>query len=95
MAVSAWTRNLKTDDQKDRFLKHLKSSHRVLERMQEILDEEILALEAAEISHKIYDAPNWDYRQAHTNGFKQAMKAVSKLITLDQEDINGRRPRQT
>lgn len=87
--ITAWTKHLKTDEDKDRFNKSLKSARHVLGRLQELLDEEKAGLEAAEISPKIYETPNWDYKQAHTNGFKAALKMVSKLITLDQENKHG------
>jgi hypothetical protein len=90
--ILAWTKDLKTEEDKERFLKSLRSSKKVLERMKELLEEEKNSLESAEISHKIYDSPNWEYRQAHTNGFKAALRMITKLITLDQEEINGRQP---
>ncbi len=88
--ISAWTKHLKTEEDKERFKNQLKGSKAVLERLQELLDEEKSSLETAEISSKIYDSPNWDYKQAHTNGFKAALKMVSKLITSDpKEETNG------
>ncbi len=84
--ISAWTKHLKTEEDKERFKNKLKGSKVVLERLQALLDEEKSGLESAEISSKIYDSPNWDYKQAHTNGFKAALKMVSKLITLDPKE---------
>lgn len=87
--ITAWTKNLKTEEDKEKFNKSLRASRFILERLQELLDEEKSSLESAEISPKIYETPNWDYKQAHTNGFKAALKMVSKLITLDQEKRNN------
>jgi len=84
--ISAWTKHLKTEEEKDRFAKGLMASKHVLDRLQELLDQEKAALESAEISPKMYDSPNWDYKQAHTNGFKSALRTVSKIINLDQKD---------
>jgi hypothetical protein len=89
MTVSAWTKHLKTEEEKDKFTKSLKASRYILDRLQALLDEEKAGLESAEISPKIYETPNWDYKQAHTNGFKAALKMVSKLIILDQENKHG------
>jgi hypothetical protein len=86
--ISAWTKHLKTEEDKERFNKSLLSAKHVLDRLQELLDQEKAALETAEISPKIYDSPNWDYKQAHTNGFKSALRLVSKIINLDQKDTN-------
>jgi hypothetical protein len=87
--ITAWTKHLKTDEDKEKFIRSLKASRYILDRLQELLDEEKAGLESAEISPKIYETPNWDYKQAHTNGFKAALKMVSKLITFDQEIKHG------
>lgn len=92
--ISAWTKNLSSQDDQERFKQHLLSSRAVLERLQELLDEEKNALDAAEISPKMYDSPNWDYRQAHSNGFKAGLKMVSNLIYIDPKEYNGRQPIQ-
>lgn len=84
--ISAWTRHLKDPDDIQRFQNQLKGSKAVLSRLNDLLNIEKQGLEAAQISSKIYDSPNWDYRQAHTNGFKAALQMVSKIITLDQEE---------
>lgn len=90
----AWTKNLSSDDDKTRFKQNLLSSRGVLERLQELLDEEKRGLEAAEISPKIFDSPNWDYKQAYGNGFKACLKMVSNLIYIDPKEYNGRQPIQ-
>ncbi len=87
--IIAWTKHLNTEEDKEKFTKSLKAARHVLDRLQQLLDEEKAGLESAEISPKIYETPNWDYKQAHTNGFKAALKMVSKLITLDQENKHG------
>ena len=87
--ITAWTKHLKTEAEKDKFNKSLKASRYILDRLQVLLDEEKAGLETAEISPKIYETPNWDYKQAHTNGFKAALKMVSKLIQPDQENKHG------
>jgi len=92
--ISAWTKNLSSQDDQDKFKRHLLSSRVILERLQELLDEEKNSLDAAEISPKIFDSPNWDYRCAYGNGFKAALKMVSNLIYIDPKEYNGRQPIQ-
>ncbi len=87
--ITAWTKHLKTEEDKEKFTRSLKASRYILDRLQELLDEEKAGLDAAEISPKIYETPNWDYKQAHNNGFRAALKMVSKLITFDQEKKHG------
>lgn len=87
--ITAWTKHLKTEEDREKFNKSLKASQYVLGRLQELLDEEKSSLESAEISPKIYETPNWDYKQAHTNGFKAALNMVSKLIKPDKDNKHG------
>lgn len=87
--ITAWTQNCKTQEEKQFLESQIMSSKGTLQRLQELLDQEKDALEIAEISPKIYDAPGWDYRQAHTNGFKSALRMVSRIINLDQGNTNG------
>ena len=41
-------------------------------------------LSEEEISPKVYDNPNWAYRQAHANGVKFALRKIKTLTDLDQ-----------
>lgn len=90
--ISAWTKHLKTDDEKERFNNKILGSKSVLDRLQDLMKEEIDALESVELSNKVYDLPNWDYRQAHANGFKAYHRMLMKLTTLDQGKQDGRQP---
>lgn len=81
--ISAWTKHLKTDEEKDRFKNSVLGSKIVLGRLQELIKEVEDDLEKVELNTKIYDYPNWDYRQADGNGFRRALKTINKLITID------------
>jgi len=82
--ITAWTKNLKTDEEKERFKNSILGSKTVLRRLQELLNEVEDDLDKTELSTDIYDKPNWDYRQADMNGFRRALKTVRKIITIDQ-----------
>lgn len=86
--IPQWTSHLKSEEEQKRFKNDVLSSKRVLERLAELLKLQEEALTSAEINPKIYDLPNWDYKQAHTNGFKSALKMVNKIINLDQKEQN-------
>lgn len=90
--ISAWTKHLKTDEEKERFKNTVLGSKLVLDRQKDLLKEMQEDVDNTEMNTKIYDIPNWDYRQADMNGFKRCLKLVNKLITLDQEENNGRQP---
>lgn len=84
--ISAWTKHLKTEEDKERFRNSVLGSKTVLTRLQDILNEMKEDADSSELNTKIYDIPNWDYRQADTNGFKRCLRLVNKIITLDQEE---------
>jgi hypothetical protein len=81
---TAWTKHLKTEEEKDKFRSHVLGSKTILERINDLADEELSGLENAELNVKIYDLPNWDYRQAHANGFRACMRWLKTLTNLDQ-----------
>lgn len=84
--ISAWTKHLKDPAEQEKFKNTVLHSKAALDRLEELLQEAIEHTELTETSPKIYDLPNWDYRQAHTNGFKSALRMVSKIISLDPKE---------
>jgi len=83
--ITAWTRNLSTQQEKDNFEKGLRSSKYILDRLSDILTEAENDLNSAEISAKNYDTPNWDFKQAHVNGQKSTLRTIKRLLNLDKE----------
>lgn len=83
--ISAWTKHLKTEDEKTRFKNEVLGSKRVLQRLQELIKETEDDLNTIELNTEIYDIPNWDYRQADMNGFRRALKTINKIITVDHD----------
>lgn len=83
-----WTKHLKTPEEKAQFVDSLIGSKRVLDRLSQLLEEHEQTLERSETSLTAYDLPNWDYRQAHKNGYRAHLNAVKKLINLDQQRKN-------
>lgn len=87
--ITAWTKHLKTDEEKEQFRQSVKKAQWVLDHVRGLINSSQEALEATEISPKSYDNANWAYRQAHANGYKQALRDFTKLLTLDQGNNNG------
>lgn len=83
--LTKWTSHLKESEEKIRFESSVRGSKRVLERQDQILDEMIAELNLAETSPKNYEIPNWDYRQAHNNGFRQCLMVIKKLIKIEED----------
>lgn len=92
MAVSAWTKHLKIDEEKKQYLESVHRAKWLLEDIKRLINSSQEALEASEISPRSYDNANWPFRQAHSNGYKQCLRDFTKLLTLDQEDEHGRQP---
>jgi hypothetical protein len=88
--ITAWTKHCKSPEEVEQFKQSLKRVGWVLEHIKTLVNTD--GIEASEISPKSYDNPNWPYRQAHANGYKQAVKDFHKLLTLDQDDNIGRQP---
>ena len=90
--ITKWTSHLNHIDDINRFKSDIRGSKTVLERLRQMLKEEEASLTAAEISPKIYDTPNWDYKQAHTNGFKSALNMVYRIIEIKDQNEQSIRP---
>ena len=83
--ITAWTKHISDDKQKEQFKREILGSKTVLRRLQALLDEMKEDADSLELNTKIYDIPNWDYRQADMNGYKRCLKQISKIINLDQD----------
>lgn len=82
-----WTQHLDDQEQKERFKNEVLGSRKVLQRLADILKEDMQSLESKEISVKAFEDPNWAYRQAYYNGGKATYAALLKLIDLDKQII--------
>lgn len=85
--ITAWTKHCKTEEEKKELQESIRRSGWVLELFNKnILDQMTEDLNVVEINPKTYELPNWDYRQAHNNGYRQCLELIKKLTTLDQKD---------
>jgi hypothetical protein len=80
-----WTKNLKTEEEKQQFTKDIKGSKPVLDRLREILAEYERSLSRSETEITTFDMPGWDYRQAYKNGFRACLNKVSDLVDVDKK----------
>ena len=80
-----WTKHLEDSEEKLKFEKTVLGSGRVLDRLKDILQEQEDALNIGEVSPKNYDTPSWAYKQAHSNGYRQCLNVLKKLVDLDQQ----------
>jgi len=85
---SVWTRHLTNADEKAEFEKFVRGSKRLLDRIKEVLTEQLDNQDASENTIKAYDNPNWAYKQAHRNGVRSTIQSILKFIDLDQQMEN-------
>lgn len=86
-----WVKHCKSEEERQDYINSLARAKWVLDDLSKLVNSNLVGREAAEISPKTYESPNWAFQQAHNNGYKQALKDVLKLINLDQEK-HGRQP---
>ena len=81
--ITQWTKHCTSEDEKKQYVESLKRARWVFDDLNKLVDENLNVNESSEISPKSYDSPNWAFRQAHVNGYKQALKDLKKLLTID------------
>lgn len=77
-----WTQQLKSPEEKEKFLSALLNDTLVLGRLRDIIEEDIAALSRREVRSDSYDSPAWAYKQAHLNGVKQALYGLRDLLSF-------------
>lgn len=82
--ITAWTKHLKTEEDKAKYKTSLSRAKWLLDDIKRLSNDNLKSLEDSEISPKSYDNPNWAYRQAHANGYKQALRDFNKLLTIEE-----------
>ncbi len=83
---TAWTQHIKDAEEKTKFEESVWHNKWLLEHLSKLLDTMERSLNRQEISPSAYDQPNWEYRQAHANGYRQCLKNIQELITLDPKE---------
>jgi hypothetical protein len=90
--ITKWFSNLASEDEKDNFVGAVVGSKPVLDRLLDILKEEEDRLDRSEMDPRVYDLANWEYRQAHKNGFRSCLNLVYKIINIDPKEQNDTGP---
>lgn len=76
-----WVKHLKRGTKEyEEFKSLVRNSTTILDRLSDILKEQMDALETSELSEKQYDQSNWAMLQAHRNGKKQQIVATLALL---------------
>lgn len=80
-----WTKHLQDAQDKGRFETQVYASKPVLDRLIQLLDDEEKGVDMSEMSISDYDKPNWDYKQAHKNGYRAGLRMIKMMVDLDQQ----------
>jgi hypothetical protein len=75
-----WTKNCKTEEEKEKLETLLRNNSTLINRLQEIIEEKVLEIRDKEVNENAYDSPSWSHKQAHINGFIAGMKYVTDLL---------------
>lgn len=84
MASIVWTKHLRGKDKED-FELILSNSTTVLNRLRDILMEEIEELDRSESSIEDFESPAWTHKQAYRNGDRARLRKVLDLITIKRK----------
>jgi len=81
----AWYGELKKDEDKKKLEEVIRHSTVALGRLKEIVEGNISSSERQETRMSEYDSASWSHKQAHRNGYRQAMFEMKELLSfLDQ-----------
>ena len=80
-----WTNHLKDPIEKQQFEASYHGSETVLNRLVELIDDKLGAIDRSAEGLKQYQHPNWAVETAHKNGMVSAYKAVKELVTIKDE----------
>lgn len=83
-----WTKHLKDQEEKSRFNGRILGARDVLERLADLIEEKEKSLDRSELTIETYSLPNWEHRQAHKNGNREAFAWLKKLVDLDHQKGN-------
>ena len=76
-----WTKTLSEQDAK-KFQEQFNANYRLFERLQEIIDEKILAVTTERISKSSFEVAAWAEYQAYLNGREAALTDLKTLLKL-------------
>lgn len=80
-----WTTHCKNEHEKATFEADLRRARSVLDRLKDILEQELEVAEKQEIGIEGFSSPSWPYLQAYILGCKANAKDLIKLIDLDKQ----------
>lgn len=78
-----WAAHLKGED-KENFIKYVRNSTTLLDRLTKIIEEKIKGLEAEKLDKKLYDSPNWALQQADITGSLRQLNDLLHFTKIER-----------
>lgn len=75
-----WTKHLKDEQDKKDFERTVQGSSQALNRLLDLITEYQDTISLSENDIRIFDQPNWEYRQAFKNGQRCSLQKIRDLI---------------
>ena len=75
-----WSKHLKDQEAKENFNKSVHGSKQVLDRLKNVIDEWIQALESEQLD---FTTPSWAYKQAALISEKRTLEKIKRFITIE------------
>ncbi len=79
-----WTTHLK-EEEKEPFRNLIWRAKPVLDRVNDLIDLELKAVDDTERDPKAYDNPAWPYKQAYKNGVRSGLSIIKQLVDLNKQ----------
>lgn len=79
---SRWAKHIKDPVKKEVFLKTIRGSHIALERLAQLIDEDLNTMSVGEGTLKDFEDPSWSHKQAYRNGYRALARDILNLINL-------------
>lgn len=77
-----WFRHVKPEDQEN-FKATIRNSRTALDRLKEIITDELRSLDNSEMSEDQFEDPNWPFKQSYRNGQRSKIKSLLNLLDFD------------
>lgn len=78
-----WLDHLKDPKEREDFKKYVLNSRPVLDKLSKIVYN--MSIERGKVSESDYDSASWAYKQAHKNGFNEALEKIQSLLDLKEK----------
>src|SRR6266478_740901 len=90
--ITASIKNAKTPEEADRLTNAILGSTVALNRLSDLMQEDLNGMNNREVNTSVYDLPNWELRIADANGYRRCLRTYMNLLNLDQEGIKNGKP---